>query len=357
MIVRETLYSSPGGDTIQIEMTAKHLRLLGASIDISFSNKVLPYKDYDLLHFFNIIRPDDILPHIDHEIPFVISTIFVDYSEYERNRHGMAKYLFKILNPGYIEYLKAIARLIKNGDKIKSKYYFFNGHKKSIKYLLKKTKLTLPNSHSEHNRLKNYTGLNFEYRKVVNAIDTAVFDTDVKPNEQFANHIICVGRIEGRKNQLNLIKAVAGTGLNLTIIGRPSPNHLKYYNACVREAGNVNNVQFIEHISHDDLVSIYSAAKVHVLPSWFETTGLSSLEAAAMNCNVVITKKGDAEEYFDQMAFYCEPDDINSIREAILRAYHSDVNNDLRRHILTHFSWNETAVQTFSAYNEILMRN
>jgi glycosyltransferase involved in cell wall biosynthesis len=64
---------------------------------------------------------------------------------------------------------------------------------------------------------------------------------------------------------------------------------------------------------------------VHVLASWFETTGLVSLEAAMMDCNVVVTKKGDTVEYFSDMAYYCEPDDINSIRNAIEKAYNNPV--------------------------------
>jgi len=39
-----------------------------------------------------------------------------------------------------------------------------------------------------------------------------------------------------------------------------------------------------------------------VLPSWFETTGLSSIEAGVMGCNIVITDKV-MQEYFSHHAF------------------------------------------------------
>ncbi len=55
-------------------------------------------------------------------------------------------------------------------------------------------------------------------------------------------------------------------------------------------------------------------------PSWFETTGLSSLEAAAMGCNIVITRKEDAYEYFENDACYYDPESPESIFQAIDQA-------------------------------------
>src|SRR6266487_230955 len=325
MIARSTLYSSPGGDTTQIEMTAKYLRTLGVIVDVALADKDIQYEKYDLIHFFNIIRPDDILCHIKKNRPFVVSTIFVEFSEFDKfARRGFSGLLFKILTPWQIEYFKSIARFLIKGDKIKSNYFLFRGQFKSILYVAKNAKLLLPNSHSEYKRLEKLLQKNFPYKKIVNAIDPNVFNDSVVENKDYKNHILIVGRIEGGKNQLNVIKALMGSDYQLTIIGKPAVNQMSYYHECHKLASQYSNIHFIEeHIEHEKLVSIYKAAKVHVLASWFETTGLVSLEAAMMNCNIVITKKGDTEEYFKDMAFYCEPDDIASIKEAIIKAYHS----------------------------------
>lgn len=356
MVVRSNLYSSPGGDTVQIDMTAKYLRFLNVDVHIITASTVIKRIDYDLIHFFNIIRPDDVLPFIKNlSIPYVVSTIFVDYSEYERNnRNGLAGLVFKILSSGQIEFLKAIARRIVNGDKIKSTYYLLHGHNASMKYVAIKSAMLLPNSHSEYNRLANYLKIEHPYQKVVNAINKDIFAENVLPNEEYTNHVLCVGRIEGRKNQLNLIKALVGTELKLTIIGKPSPNHLNYYIECKRVAQQGNNVQFISHIEHPELVKIYKAAKVHVLPSWFETTGLSTLEAGVMGCNIVVTKKGDTEEYFRDFAYYCDPDNVSSIRERVFNAYEDEVNPELKDFILNNYTWEKTAAQTLAAYKSVL---
>ena len=63
-ISRATLYKVPGGDTIQIESTAKYLRKLNINVNIKLSNQKIDYSKYNLIHFFNIIRPSDIIYHV-----------------------------------------------------------------------------------------------------------------------------------------------------------------------------------------------------------------------------------------------------------------------------------------------------
>lgn len=356
MIVRDTLYQSPGGDTTQIEMTASYLRTLGVEVDIKRTSDSIEYSRYDLIHFFNIIRPDDILPHIGYGVPYVVSTIYVDYSEFEKlHRTGVAGILFKLLGSSQIEYIKAVARWIVNGDKIKSGYYLLRGHSVSVRRIVKGAKILLPNSNSEYIRFSRDFSISSSFQKVVNAIDARLFDINkITPDTAYTDHILCVGRIEGRKNQLNLIKAVKGSGLKLTIIGKSSPNHIEYYQECLKEASSDSNIQFIDHLSHAELVAVYRAARVHVLPSWFETTGLSTLEAAVMGCNVVITRKGDTEEYFGDMAFYCEPDNVDSIRSAVQQAFHTSGDGKLQNFIFENYTWENAARQTLQAYNEVI---
>ena len=97
IVTRSTLHSIPGGDTIQIEQTARWLRLLGAIVDVFPANTRIPYQQYDLLHFFNITRPADFLLHADKSgLPFAVSPNLVDYSEYDRrHRTGIPGRLLK----------------------------------------------------------------------------------------------------------------------------------------------------------------------------------------------------------------------------------------------------------------------
>jgi glycosyltransferase involved in cell wall biosynthesis len=358
MISRSTLYSSPGGDTMQIHMTANHLRKLGVDVDILTSENKVDYEKYDLIHFFNIIRPDDILHHIKKNRPYVISTVFVDYSEFDKSaRPGISGLIFKMLSGYHIEYIKCIARFILGRDTLKSSYFLWHGQFKSISYIARHARLLLPNSHSEYNRFRSAFG-EFPYMKVVNAVDPEIFNDSITADENYRDHVLVVGRIEGIKNQLNVIKAVIGSGYQLTIIGKSSLNQRSYYKACRKLAHGYPNIHFVEkQIDHTKLASIYKAAKVHVLASWFETTGLVSLEAGLMGCNLVVTRKGDTEEYFGDKAFYCEPDDVHSIRNAIDKACHAPPNEELKLLIKNNYSWKVTAQQTIEAYQKALSGN
>lgn len=352
-ISRATLYTDKGGDTIQVLNTARYLQDLGIEVTIRLCNEVIDYSGFDLLHFFNIIRPADILIHIKKSAkPYVISTIYVDYSEYEKKaRGGLPGLIFRTFSSDFIEYAKVIARAIINGEKILSPYYLLLGHNRSVKKVIRNAAMLLPNSHNEYKRLTEHYHTPARYKVIPNAINPSLFNNKLPVEDRDDKRVICVGRIEGRKNQLNLIRAVRGTSYKLVLIGSPSANQLKYYEACKAEAGP--NVSFINLIPQQELIKYYQSAKVHVLASWFETTGLSSLEAAAMGCNIVVTEKGDTREYYENYAYYCDPSSPASILSAIEKAATAEFIPQLQEKINLYLTWEQTAKKTMEAYQEI----
>ena len=350
-IARATLYESPGGDTVQIIKTAEGLRKLNISVDIGLSSETFDYQKYDIVHFFNIIRPADILYHFNKSKRTVISTIFVDYTETEiKTSSAFRAILTKVLGGDFMEYLKAVSKAILGKEKVRSNSYLFKGQFNSMKYLYKNADALLPNSYSEMSRLqKKFGKTKALLQKVVNAVEPI---DNIEPYLKYKDSIVCIGRIERRKNQLHLIKAVNNLDISCYIIGKPALNDYKYYEMCKKEAGD--NVFFIEALPQLEVYSIMKAARVHVLPSWFETTGLVSLEAAYYGCNIVITNKGDQEEYFGKNAFYCEPQNVESIKNAILQAYEAPFSNEFKNIISQQYHWNKTAEQTKECYLKLL---
>ena len=350
---RATLYTNAGGDTIQVINTSEYLKKLGITADVRLANEEINYSVYDLIHFFNIIRPADILYHVKKSSkPYVVSTIFVDYTEYEKKiSGGFRKLIFRFLSPDAIEYLKVLTRFLVNNERIITPFLFLQGHKKSVQKVISGSSLLLPNSENEYVRLVKRYKIEKAYKIIPNGINTTLFSYQFQIYSKENDLVICVARIEPLKNQLNLIKALNNTSFRLLIIGLPSKNHKKYYAQCKVTAGE--QVRFIGYLSQEKLVAYYERAKVHVLPSWFETTGLSSLEAAAMGCNIVITDKGDTREYFENYAFYCDPASPESIYEAVRKASVEKYNEALRNKILTKYTWQQAASKTLAAYREI----
>lgn len=357
MISRTTLYTAKGGDTVQIIETARHLISRGVIADIKLTNEIIDYGQYDLLHFFNITRPADILYHINKSCkPFVITPILIDYSEYDRHyRKGLPGLLFKILSTGSIEYCKTLARWIKGTDTLMSYAYLLQGHEGSVRKIINKAALLLPNSDSEFRRIQKRYKYPGKYAVIPNGIERDLFKPGETNIEKDNNLVICVARIEGIKNQLNLIKALNNTRFKLLIIGSPAPNQPRYYEECKKIAAG--NISFIDHVPQPELIQYYNKAKVHVLPSWFETTGLSSLEAAAMGCNIVITDKGDAKWYFRTAAHYCDPASPKSIYEAIEQASLQNDNNGLHEKIKESYTWHQASLSTHDAYKQVIAQH
>lgn len=354
MISRATLYSSPGGDTKQIDETAGELRALGVGVDIFTADQTVPYRDYDLLHFFNAIRPADIIAHVKRSgLPFVVSTIFVEYGGVnESGRGGLVGALKRALPEGAFEWVKTVARAIRNGERIVSPQYLWLGHDRSIRWVARRAAYLLPNSESEYRRFVARYPVATPHRVVPNGINLRLTGREYPVDERYVGAVVSMGRIESRKNQLRLIRALNGAAVPLYIHGSASPNNRDYFDACVAEAGP--NVHVEGHLGELELYTAYANAKVHVLPSYFETTGLSSLEAAVMGCNVVVSPGGDTRDYFGDDAWYCDPDDVDSIRGAVDAALAAPFRSELRERILANYTWPKAAEATLAAYREVL---
>jgi glycosyltransferase involved in cell wall biosynthesis len=352
MITRASLYTVPGGDTIQVTKTAEQLRELGIAVTVCLANEAIDYSRYDLLHFFNITRPADILKHIEQSGKrFLVSPVFVDYRGFDRyHRKGLPGLVARMFSGDGFEYLKTIARWLRGNDQLVSWKYLWTGQRKSVRKILTDASMILPNSFSENRRLLNAYGIAVEHMVIVNGVDTALFTCrDIA--ERNPNLVICVGRIEGIKNQLNLIRALNHSSFHLLIIGKPAPNQLSYYQECRKIAAE--NIQFIDQLTQEELVLFYAKATVHVLPSFFETTGLSSLEAAIMGCHIVVSGKGDVYDYFGDAAVYCEPDSPESILQAVTLAAAKKTDPLFQKKIRENYTWQQAAIHTVSAYRKV----
>lgn len=359
---RKTLFTAPGGDTTQILKTKEYLEKSGVTVDISL--ELTPdVSAYDIIHVFNLMRPQELYLQVKNAKKYgkkvALSTIYGPYEEYEKKaRGGILQFINKFLSITQIEYLKVIARAILNFEFSKGTViYLLNGHKRLQRKIIKMVDVFLPNSHSEMKRVADDFNLEqYNYVAVANAVDINKFDYNkVDIDEEFEKYrdcVLCVSRIEGRKNQLNIVRACKDLPYKFVFIGKAGANFHKYHELCKKEANE--NMFFLGQIEHEKLPQFYKLAKVHILASWMETPGLSSLEAGVMRCNVVATKKGDTEDYFEDYAYYCEPDDLNSIKEAVVNAYNNAFDEKFHDRIINNYTWEDTAEQTLAGYKSII---
>lgn len=356
---RTTLFSVPGGDTVQLMKTAESLRKLGVVVDIS--TDLEPALDgYDIVHLFNLMRPQEVYVQARNAKRqgrrVALSTIYGLYTEYERKaRPGLAGLVSRHASPWQVERLKVVARAITNREISRGSLLVAGlGYKRLCGRVTELADVFLPNSGSEMSRVHDdfSASRGKPFVVVPNAVDEVIFDPQrvVVPDsiKRFEGCVLSAARIEGRKCQLELVRAVKDLDVDLVLIGKPAPNHMAYYEAIKREAND--RVHFVGQVGHDVLAQYYAAAKVHALVSWMETPGLSSLEAGAMGCNLVITEKGDTRDYFGNDAFYCDPESVASIRDAVVAALKAPLNPGLQARIRSEYTWSKAAEMTLAGY-------
>ncbi len=325
---RANYASAIAGDSIQILKTCEYLLKMGIEVIID-NTEDLNLTGFDVVHLFNIIP--------------VTKTYL-----YFRNAKRQNKPI--ILSPIYWdprEFLKVTNENVKFGgwwrETMPQRHEILNG-----------VRLILPNSQMELDDLRK-TFVDLPMAQVIpNAADKsfalATPDRFYK-KYRLTDFLLSVGRICRRKNQLNLIKVAKQLKHPLVIIG--PVNDTEYYQECRRESAG-ERVVYIDTLNHVELASAYAAARVHALISWYDTPGLVSLEAALAGCTIVSTNRGCAREYFENLAFYCEPGDLDGIREAVQCAWKTQKDGSLKEKILQKYTWEKTAFATLEAYQSII---
>lgn len=367
LVNRVDALALPGGDTIQMLKTRDHLDRLGVQADISLSLSP-EASGYDIIHIFNTQKPQDELPQMRHlrnyEIPLVLSPIYWDTSEALWATLATKAAFNQARNEAELrEYLEAIqdGSLVVNGVSAFLRPEFYPGFRDNQKELLQLPNIILPNSYLEMRQIGLSLGIyNKRFEVVPNAVETDVF---AQPSPEWfisrygiKDFIVTVGRFEALKNQLMLLYALRDTGFPIVLIG--SSADPEYLELCRRYAPP-GTLFIVNNLSQAQLASAFAAARVHVLPSWRETPGLVSLEAALAGCNNVVSDRGAQWEYFREYAYYCNPASIESIREAVVLAYENyerdkEKREEFKQLILEKFTWEKAARKTLQAYFMVL---
>jgi glycosyltransferase involved in cell wall biosynthesis len=217
--------------------------------------------------------------------------------------------------------------------------------------------LLLPNSNAEAKQLVRLFKIPAERIQVVpNGADLRFADADPEPFARrlgIRGFVLLAGRIEPRKNQLGLIRAMRGSGVPVVLLGDAVPGYESYAQTCRREADS--SVRFVGRLQHDDpmLASAYAACGCLVLPSWYETPGLVALEAAMSGTPLVLPRGGSAQEYFGDEADYVTPGNPRAIRHAVLRTLARPRSPKLAQRIRQFFSQAAVARATRVAYEKV----
>ncbi len=191
--------------------------------------------------------------------------------------------------------------------------------------------LILPNSEAEKRQLINVFGqpsgkMEVLYNRVPE-LDESIADQDVlqKRDLEPYKYFLSISHIEPRKNTLNLIKAFlrfsqAAPDFKLVLVGKLRWAFGDFFEEVKKlfeeYSDKIIHIDGLEHGSKE-FVSLLKFAKAHLLPSFLETPGLSSLEAASLGVPILVGNDEPVKEIFWPWWVSVNPYSISSIAQGI----------------------------------------
>lgn len=365
-----------GGDVVQMEATARELRALGVEVEIAPVERALEIS-FDVVHLWTSLHlPDrlerqlDALRPIRDRVRVALSPIWAPHHTL-RWMHAARRWLFEsrgdrgtldIENARDI--LEQIARRSVNitVDGVTLTAWTAHPSTAACRGVLARVDTILPNSWMELAAIFTYLGDFCDHAIVPNAVDATLFaagDPAAVPEElRAAPFALMSARFDARKQQDFVLLALKHTEYPLVFVGDATDPEIF---ARFRDLGARRKapVYYYPAIPQQQLRHLYAAARVHLLPSLFESPGLSSLEALLADAAIVVGNLGFESEYFGEAAYYCDPCDAWSILRATQRAwnrYDDDAppRARARTRIVEEFTWVAAAKATRRAYERAL---
>jgi glycosyltransferase involved in cell wall biosynthesis len=192
-------------------------------------------------------------------------------------------------------------------------------------------------------------------REVIhNGLDESWFDpiSDVRP--QAAPYFLFVGNVKPHKNIRGLVsaftKVMSVLPHDLVIVGQKAGfiTGDRHSEELAKAVGQ--RAKFTGSVDLDVLRQWYRHADALIFPSFYEGFGFPPLEAMAVRCPVVTSNAASLPEICGDAALYCDPHDIRSIEESMLRiAQDHGLREELRTKGLAQakrYRWADSAAKT-----------
>ncbi|MEY3941195.1 MAG: hypothetical protein RIR07_81, partial [Bacteroidota bacterium] len=302
---------------------------------------------YDVLHSINLGRWADQIPCLGARRAFpamrwVVSSVLVDYGAYDARRVPGAS----AVPSGIFEAFKALVRAARGQDR-------WPGWR-----ILRPSKLSTELAWSA-DALVSTTEAEAELLRRRWDLGASVFTVGPgadhlpllpRPAGQVRRGWLLPARIEGLKNQvfaLELWERLARHGFTepLRLYGDAAPNHGRYRRAVERALRSARaagaDVEWLPRLEPAELAAAYGAARGVLVPSLFETYGLTVAEARRAGCQVVAAPGvAGAAEWGDEVRTVALNLDA---WEAAVRAAEAQADAELKSDLAPHRTWDRAA--------------
>lgn len=336
ILVRNDFYNKFGGDTFQIEQYIKYAEEHYFRV-FSFDNiKSIIISDFDIFLLINIDRGyeaycfSQFIIRNDLLNKTFIVPIHHDYTAIRGfNKQRMVdRFFFGIsFHPLVLEKAKSIFF----SARAKLPFHTILWHLLSANYprllrrLITECRGVICIANGEYRSIKSdYKIVNdFQHHIIRNGVSEGIVSACEDYFFRMTRDIdvLVCGRVEERKNQVSVIHALAGTGLNITFLGEINQNNKRYAEMFKGLVNVHGNIDYISGCAAKEVRSYYLRAKCHLSASWFEVSSLVDLESYFCGCSVVSSSKGYSQEILSAPGFRTvDPGNIENIKVETLLA-------------------------------------
>lgn len=168
------------------------------------------------------------------------------------------------------------------------------------------------------------------------------------------NYLLYIGRLEEKKNIVNLLKAYQKSDRKwpLLLAGRPGNYGYKEIEQLANYGDLKDDVIILGYISQQNYPKLMASASGFVFPSKFEGFGLPVLEAMASGVPVACSDISALREVAESSVLYFDPDNIDDIANKINQLFNDQ---EQRRDLIDRgfkraqeFSWTDVARKTLN---------
>jgi glycosyltransferase involved in cell wall biosynthesis len=179
-------------------------------------------------------------------------------------------------------------------------------------------------------------------------------------NEVPEQYILYVGRLNIRKNIVNLIKSlnyVEDKDIKLVVVGG-----VDYKADAIAAAIQTNKLEhrvlFTGHVSEEDLYLYYACSKAFCFPSFAEGFGIPPIEAMKCGVPVIVSDRTSLPEICGNAGIYIDPSDPKDIAKKVdVLLSDEDFYKKKQQQSIIHaseFTWDRSALETLNILNKLV---
>lgn len=360
-LMRSDFEFKRGGDVVQIESYSRELTKIGYQCDIICNLSINDCLKYDVFVLVNIDRPIETIEFwsflkknasnkkvylipIHHPINSI--------NKFERYSKGLVYSILSFIFPCFYSREK-----IKNFIRFKGNFKLFFAsfkhltisYKSYIKHIIENADALICISEGEKSSIENDFDVKvINYVIAYNAVER--FSLPIKNNPDKKSYdVIVVGRIEQRKNQINIINSLKNTDYSVCFVGAINGNSDKYCISFLSLIRQLRNFTYLGSLTHFETLKMISDSRLLLNASYFEVNPLVDLEACLVGTQVVTTMNSYTQESIPNSVLI-DPWDNSDILLKVSTVLDSKINTLLGAKI--NESWNVPSLMIHRLFME-----